>query len=205
MLQKFLRLNYLRIFLLCLFSLFSTLGCGEKNDPPNYYLGGTTSGLGTGLSTVLQDTISGGDIYINQNGPFTSPFYFFTSVNYNLIVRTQPTGQTCVLTNGSGTTQNQSVTNIVVTCADTPQFTVGGTITGITVLAETVVLQNNGGDNLSLTTDGSFTFSTPLANGAAYSVTILTQPFPGDCTVVANGSGTITDANVTNVSVTCTP
>ncbi len=203
MLQKFLRLNHLMIFLLCLFSL--TLGCTPLKNIPNYYLGGTTTGLGTGLFTVLEDTVNGEEIRIYSNGDFISPYYFTTSVNYNLTVLTQPVGQTCVITNGSGTIQNESVTNILVTCTDTPQFTVGGTITGITGIGAAVVLQNNGGDNLSLTTNGSFTFSTPLANGAAYSVTILTQPFPGECTVVANGSGTITDADVTNVSVACTP
>jgi hypothetical protein len=76
---------------------------------------------------------------------------------------------------------------------------IGGTITG---LVGNLVLQNNAGDNLSVTTNGPFTFATPLNNGAAYSVTVLTQP-PGPTCVVANGSGTAT-ANVTSVSVTCT-
>ena len=35
-------------------------------------------------------------------------------------------------------------------------------------LSGTVVLQDNGGDNLSVSANGSFTFATPLAAGAAY-------------------------------------
>jgi hypothetical protein len=77
--------------------------------------------------------------------------------------------------------------------------TIGGTVTG---LVGKVVLQNNAGDNLSVTANGAFTFGTSLNNGATYAVTVLTQP-PGPTCVVANGSGTAT-ANVTSVSVTCT-
>ena len=77
-------------------------------------------------------------------------------------------------------------------------FTIGGTLSGV---AGTVVLQNNGGNNLSLTTNGAFTFTTAVASGGAYAVTVLTQPTGQTCTV-ASGSGTAT-ANVTSVAVTC--
>jgi hypothetical protein len=77
-------------------------------------------------------------------------------------------------------------------------YTIGGTVSGLT---GTVVLQNNGGDNLSLTTNGSFTFSKALSSGAAYAVTVLTQPSGEICTV-SSGSGTAT-AKVTTVSVQC--
>ena len=42
----------------------------------------------------------------------------------------------------------------------------------------------------------SFTFDTLLANGAAYNVSVLTDPTGQDCSV-ANGSGTVAAANVT--------
>jgi hypothetical protein len=77
--------------------------------------------------------------------------------------------------------------------------TVGGTVTG---LVGTVILQNNAGDNTSIAQNGAFAFPTSLNDGAAYAVTILTQPLGPTCTV-ANGSGTAA-ADVTNVSVTCT-
>jgi hypothetical protein len=65
------------------------------------------------------------------------------------------------------------------------------------------VLQNKGGDNRAVAASGSFAFSTNLADGAAYSVTVLTQPAFQNCTV-SNGSGTVAAASVTNVAVTCT-
>ena len=69
-------------------------------------------------------------------------------------------------------------------------------------LSGTVVLQDNGGDNLSVTANGSFTFATSLASGAAYSVTVKTNPSGQTCTV-SSGSGTVGSANVTSVAVSC--
>jgi len=42
-------------------------------------------------------------------------------------------------------------------------FTVGGTASGLTA-GDTLVLQNNGGDNLSVTADGVFTFQKLFSN-----------------------------------------
>lgn len=77
-------------------------------------------------------------------------------------------------------------------------YTIGGTITGA---SGTVVLQNNGGNNLS-SGNGNFTFSTAVASGAAYTVTVLTPPTGQTCTVT-NQAGNAS-ANVTNVAVACT-
>ena len=65
-----------------------------------------------------------------------------------------------------------------------------------------MVLQNNGGDDLSVASNGPFTFSTPLADGAAYNVTVKTSPSGQTCTV-SSASGTVASANVTNVAVAC--
>jgi photosystem II stability/assembly factor-like uncharacterized protein len=78
-------------------------------------------------------------------------------------------------------------------------YTVGGTLTGLT---GTVVLQNNGQDDLSLTQDGSFTFETSLFDGAGYSVTVKTHPSNQTCTIT-DATGLIAGANVTNISVAC--
>ena len=85
------------------------------------------------------------------------------------------------------------------TSGSTTDYSVGGTVSG---LSGTVVLQNNAADNLTITATGAFTFDTELANGAAYAVTVLTQPTGQTCAVSA-GSGTLNAANVTSVSVSC--
>jgi subtilisin family serine protease len=84
-----------------------------------------------------------------------------------------------------------------------PTYTLGGTVSGLSGTG--LVLQFNGGNNLAVSAAGSFTISTRLRSGSAYSVTVLTQPTnPSQtCSVVANGSGSIGSANVTNVAVSC--
>src|SRR5262249_9002445 len=52
-------------------------------------------------------------------------------------------------------------------------YSVGGTVSG---LSGSVVLQDNGGDNLTVSANGTFTFATSLATGAAYNVTVKTNP-----------------------------
>ncbi len=110
----------------------------------------------------------------------------------------QPLDQTCTVANGSGTVGSTDVTNVAVTCiANTA--TVGGTVSG---LIGTVVLQDNGGDSLTISANGGFTFATLVATGSPYSVTVLTQPTRQTCTV-ANGAGTMAGTNITNVTVSC--
>lgn len=78
-------------------------------------------------------------------------------------------------------------------------YSVGGSVSG---LGGSLTLQLNGGDDLTVNADGPFTFSTPLAGGSDYSVTVLTQPTGQTCTVT-NGSGTIAGADVDGVAVEC--
>ncbi len=81
-------------------------------------------------------------------------------------------------------------------------FTIGGTVTGLTGTG--LVLQDNGGDNLTITKSGPFVFPTGVASGGAYAVTVATQPTnPAQSCAVTGGSGTAT-ANVSSVSITCT-
>ncbi len=97
---------------------------------------------------------------------------------------------------------------ILLTCGDSSSgsgmiigtsFSVGGTKAGLT---GTLVLQLNGGNNLTITDNGPFTFQTNLNNGDAYSVTVLSHP-DGQTCIIENGSGTINSANVTDVVVVC--
>ncbi len=157
-----------------------------------YTIGGTVSGmLGTGL--VLTDGFDG--ITVNADGSFILPTALPSGISYSVTVGTQPSSpaQRCTVTNGSGTVGNSNVTNVQVVCRNT----IGGTTSG---LVGTVVLQNNGGDNLSAG-GGAFTFATALTTGSAYNVTVLSSSTAQQCTV-SNGSGTA-NGNVTNIQVVC--
>ncbi|MCP5501119.1 MAG: hypothetical protein H7A25_14520, partial [Leptospiraceae bacterium] len=100
--------------------------------------------------------------------------------------------------NSTGST-NSVINLTVIAGGGVSTYTIGGTLSG---LSGTLVLQNNSGDNLTLSANGSFTFATALASSTNYSVTVLTQPSGQTCSVTSGGSGTAT-ANVTNVSVSC--
>jgi 6-phosphogluconolactonase (cycloisomerase 2 family) len=78
-------------------------------------------------------------------------------------------------------------------------YTVGGTVSG---LSGSVTLANNGGDIRTLSADGAFTFSTAIAGGGAYAVTVTAQPATQTCTVTS-GAGNVAAANVSSVTVNC--
>jgi len=171
-------------------------GCSSSDDD-EWSIGGTVTGLN---GTVVLQNNGGNNLSVSANGTFAFASKVADGGNYAVTVLTQPAGQTCAVTNGSGTA-SADVTNVAVTCTTNPTYSVGGTVSGLAA-GVTVVLQNNGGNNLSANANGAFTFSSELQNGAAYAVTVLTQPMGQTCSV-AQGAGAIAGADVTNVAVTC--
>lgn len=84
-------------------------------------------------------------------------------------------------------------------------FDLGGTIAGLS--GNGLVLAAGTTPNQTLSPpagSGSFTFPTKLFFGAAYDVSVRTQPAGLNCRV-ANGSGTMAMANVNTVAITCQP
>ena len=168
-----------------------------------YTISVTVSGL-TGSGLVLAD--NGTDkLTITATGTFPFATTIPKNGTYAVTVQTQPSNptQTCAVnpSTGSGTaTANVTVT---VTCTTNPvSATIGGTVSGL-VSNTSVILQNNGGDSLTVTANGSFTFKTPVTGTDVYAVTVVTQPVsPNQICTVTNGSG-VASANVTNVAVNC--
>lgn len=178
-------------------------GGGSSSPPPpatTFTLGGTLTGLATSASVVLQFN-GGSNTTVSANGSYSFASAIPSGTAYTVTVSTQPSGQTCTVANGSGTV-SANVTNVAVTCVSAAPgtVTIGGTVSGLAASAS-VVLQNNGGSNLTVSASGNFTFGTAINSGTAYAVTVLTQPSGQTC-AVASGSGTAS-ANVTNVAVTC--
>jgi hypothetical protein len=92
------------------------------------------------------------------------------------------------------------VISVTVTCSSN-LYSIGGKVEGLGG-NRSVTLQDNGGDDLTLTSSGQFVFSQRLAHSVAYNVTILTASVGQICTVT-NGMGTVAYANVSNVIVSC--
>ena len=147
---------------------------------------------------MLQDN-GGDDLTLTANGGFSFATKLADGAGYGVTVKGNPSGQTCSVANGSGTIDSANVTNVAVTCASSPTYSVGGSLSG---LSGTVVLQDNGGDDLTLTANGGFSFATKLADGAGYGVTVKRQPQRPDLQR-RQRQRHIDSANVTNVAVTC--
>lgn len=80
-------------------------------------------------------------------------------------------------------------------------YSVGGTVTGL-ASGSSVVLQLNGAGTTTISANGSFTVSLPLANDVDYSVTVLTQPADQVCNL-DSASGTSHGADITGVTLSC--
>jgi concanavalin A-like lectin/glucanase superfamily protein len=88
--------------------------------------------------------------------------------------------------------------------AEASVYEIGGRLAGLTP-GEVITLQDNLGDNLTLSSNGAFSFPTAMVGGASYAVTILTNPatpIAQTCSV-SNANGTVRDTPVTTVEVDC--
>ena len=191
-------------------AFFVTLtGCAATEDSSS---GGSglpelkvsVSGLQQGKNVVLISGQSTAANVFTENealGITTDGTYSFGSfssgTSYNITIRQQPVSQTCTVTEGEGTLS--ATTTVVVTCSS-ESYTVSGTVVGL-YSGQSVTLQNNSGDDLTVSDNTSFSFTTKVAQGATYLVTVKTQPTAQTCTPNLN-SGVVSD-NVSDVSIIC--
>ena len=82
-------------------------------------------------------------------------------------------------------------------------YVVGGTLINL-LFGNSITLQNNDGDDLTLMDNGAFTFTTPVLDHFNYAVAITQAPNnpPQSCTINL-GSGTVASTDVTSVEVVC--
>jgi hypothetical protein len=163
--------------------------------PSTFTVGGTISGLSGAL--VLAN--AGSEVTLTANGTFGFPGTLANGASYNATVKEDALGQTCTVTSGAGKIAGANVTNVAVACK-TNTYTIGGTVVG---LAGALVVQNSGGDDLNVTSEGAFTLKTPVAYGRIYNVALKSAP-AGQVCAVTNGSGVVGSSNISNVLVTCT-
>jgi 6-phosphogluconolactonase (cycloisomerase 2 family) len=165
----------------------------------SYTISGNVSGLGGGKQVVLSNN-NADPIALAGNGTFSFSTPVAYNGSYSVTVTTQPTGQICTASHGSGTGVTADVSNVSIECSNTT-FSIGGTVSGL-VGGSVVTLKNNGGDARTVAANGGFTFATPVTIGSSYSVTIGTQPAAQNCTVT-NGTGANIAAAVSNVQIAC--
>ena len=78
----------------------------------------------------------------------------------------------------------------------------GGTVSGL--IGGGLVFQNNGQDNLTIESDGSFVFPSEIHDNDAYDISVHTTPgLPNQHCSVSQGKGNISGSNIDNVQVNC--
>ncbi len=164
-----------------------------------FSVGGNVTGL-SGSVAMLNN--AGDEITVNADGTFKFPQKIDHGGTYAVTVKTQPTAPTsqqCVVTNDTGTL-TADVANVTVTCT-TNKYQVGGMVSGYAGFG--LVLQNNAGDDVAVSANGSFAFPAQNSN-TRYAVTVKTAPYaPIQSCVLANETGTVGGALVNNITVTC--
>jgi sugar lactone lactonase YvrE len=180
-------------------------GGGSKGGPASSYtIGGSITGLAGPV--VLQD-MGGDNLTVPADGKFTFAIPINNGNLYNVTVLTQPTGQTCSISSGSGIVSGNTVANVAIFCSSNT-YTVGGTVSGLTG-SVTLQINGNSGETLTLSNIGTYSFINPVAYGSPYSVTVLTQPSGNQTCSVSGGngttagSGTVRAANITNINISC--
>lgn len=186
------------LWLVCTASMVWMAGCGGGGG--NATLSGSLSGLAAGLSVTLQVN-SANDLALTGNQAFSFPATVPSNRGYKATVLTQPVGQTCSIANGSGSVDSigNNVDGIAVTCAS--GLTITGTVSGL-VAGASVTLSNNSAALLAVAANGAYGFPGTLAIGAAFAVTVLTQP-PGQTCTVFNPSGTVVANTNPVLNVAC--
>jgi 6-phosphogluconolactonase (cycloisomerase 2 family) len=160
---------------------------------PQYAIGGAISGL----SGTVELQHGSDVIAVSSNGRFTFPTRVEAGESYAVSVVTQPTGAQCDVASGSGVVASQDVEDVAVSCRALTHA-LGGVVSG---LNGTLTLNQNG-ETLTVNSDGPFTFSTPVAEGETFAVTIQVQPIAQACTVT-NGTGTMPASDVSEIAVSC--
>ena len=174
-------------------------GVSVSPDGTKVYVANSSSNnvsvIDTSNNTVTATVSVGTNPYGVSVSPDGTKVYVANYGSNNVsVIRTSD--NTVIATVTVGTTP-YALGNFIATIST---YTIGGSVSGL-ANGQSVVLQDNGGDNKTVSSNGAFSFATPINSGSAYAVTVLTQPTGQTC-FVSNGSGTA-NANVTNVAVTC--
>lgn len=196
--------NVLNLFSLLLFITVAACssgggGNGNNNQPGSFSIGGTVTGLNSNTSIILKD--NGMDLLtVSSNGKFQFSGSIPQDESYVVTIATPPTGETCTVVDGGGTNIVANVSNIQVICSS-ETVTVSGVVTGLNSGTQ-IILNNNNDNPITITQNGSFTFTTPIAFNSGYFVAVTSNPIGETCNVV-NGRGTDVVTNVTNIQVNC--
>jgi hypothetical protein len=130
--------------------------------------------------------------------------------SYEMTLASQPIKQTCTVNQGTGSGLSSNVNNVLIVCSD-PSFKASGSVLRLkssgAKLPFSIILampQPLRGVILQMSETTHFAFKTGVASNGSYTVTVATRPIQKICTVLnASGAGVVAD--VSNISVVCSP
>lgn len=156
-----------------------------------YTIGGTVSGL-NGSLTIKNNAAD--ELVINSSGQFTFVTPVAQGGQYNVTITTQPSTQTCTLSDYSGTNVSANVTSILINCTDNPPGT-----TSLSLSATTLALAASGTPRILIVTNTgqnstsslNFTANPALPTGTVQATTCSASLAPGSsCTVTITPGST---------------
>ncbi|WP_143451433.1 hypothetical protein [Janthinobacterium sp. 13] len=196
-LEKYMKLSCLRP----LAALLLTLGLAACGGKASYEVGGTIFGL-TNEGLILAN---GSDTLPVPAGK--TSFTFIKRIDYgtdyNITFNKQPAHMTCSISGGSGSAGHYINISAAVTCLQN-KYTVGGTISGLTV--DGLVLINGSTITTVAKDTTTFTMAGPVDYGDTYAVSVSVQPKGLQCDLApGTEKGTMGEGNVTTVKIACKP
>ena len=174
----------------------SATGSGSGSAAATYSISAKITGL---TANGLSMDANGSDISISGGATSaTLTSGLADSTAFTVSVATQPSGEDCAVTNGSGTISSANVTDVSVNCG----YTVSGTITGLGAATGLSLLANGAYATPVAANSTTFTIDSSFASGTAYDVTAGADPVGLLC-MLSHNTGTISSAGVAGVEVNC--
>lgn len=170
-----------------------------------YDISGNIAGAGTTASGQWEVFIGGSLV---ADGPLRDGAVIYASgvsdgASYE-VTATPSGGLVCSVANASGTVSGGHVTNVDISCSTPSTYTLSGTISGVpgtSSMGQWELLIGGGIANDGGLRNGAVTYSTTVADGSDY--TVRAQPSSGLVCNVANGSGAVNGADITNIDISC--
>ncbi|WP_348673859.1 choice-of-anchor U domain-containing protein [uncultured Abyssibacter sp.] len=171
-----------------------------------YSVSGNISGVGTGGSNGQWEAFVEGSLV--ADGPLTDGAVIYASgvadgASYE-VTASPSGGLVCTVANATGTVSGGDITGVDISCSTPSTFSLSGAISGIPgtnsmgqweLLSEGFIVNDGGLRN------GAVTYTASIADGSDYEV--RAQPSSGLTCTVANGSGTVSGADITDIDISC--
>jgi serine protease len=157
-----------------------------------FSISGTVSNLEGSLTLSNNNDL----LVITENSQFTFNETVNTGNTYNVEISNAPNSQACTISNSTGLILDKAITDVNVSCVNV--YSISGQVSGL----KGSLILNHSGDQLLITENTPFTFATKVKTDFKYNLNISQQTNNQFCNI-SNGSGTVTDADITNIIIEC--